>query len=88
MLTDIIPEIINEPVEAGCAPGNKTIGYLAGEISRFRSELKYIADAVPDEWMHEISFIYGHRIEQSLHWAQNCDEVYFRSNPHDFASLV
>jgi hypothetical protein len=49
MLTDIIPDIINEPVEAGCAPGNETIGYLAGEISRLRYELRYIADAAPAE---------------------------------------
>ncbi len=39
-MTDIIPEIIDEPARAGCAPGNETIGYLAGEISRLRSLLK------------------------------------------------
>ena len=47
MLTEIIPEIIEEPVKAGCAPGNETIGYLAGEISRLRSELRNIATAKP-----------------------------------------
>jgi len=39
MSSTIIPEIIQEPAAAGCAPGNETIGYLAGEISRLRSEL-------------------------------------------------
>lgn len=40
MPTEIIPEIIKEPIKAGCAPGNETIGYFAGEVSRLRSELK------------------------------------------------
>lgn len=44
MLSDIIPEIIEEPLKAGCAPGNETIGYLAGEISRLRAALKRIAE--------------------------------------------
>ena len=39
-MTENIPEIIDEPVKAGCAPGNETIGYLAGEISRLRGLLK------------------------------------------------
>lgn len=39
-MTTIIPEIIQETVNAGCKPGNETIGYLAGEISRLRSENK------------------------------------------------
>jgi len=39
MLTDIIPEIIEEPIKAGCEPGNETIGFLAGEISRLRGTL-------------------------------------------------
>jgi hypothetical protein len=40
MLTEIIPEIIQEPTKAGCAPGDETIGYFAGEISRLRSHLR------------------------------------------------
>jgi hypothetical protein len=44
MLSDIIPEIIEEPIKAGCAPGNETIGYLAGEISRLRAVLKRITE--------------------------------------------
>lgn len=38
-MTENIPEIIDEPVKAGCEPGNETIGYLAGEISRLRGLL-------------------------------------------------
>ena len=63
MLTDIIPEIIEEPAKAGCAPGNETIGYLAGEISRLRSELRNIATAKPSEW--------GEMSDQFQPWAQN-----------------
>lgn len=49
-LTHVIPQIIDEPRKAGCAEGNETIGYLAGEISRLRSELKRIAEANPNSW--------------------------------------
>jgi hypothetical protein len=63
MLSDIIPEIIEEPIKAGCAPGNETIGYLAGEISRLRSELRNIATAKPREW--------GEMSDQFQPWAQN-----------------
>ncbi len=35
--TEIIPEIINEPIAAGCVGADETVGYLAGEVSRLRS---------------------------------------------------
>jgi len=63
MLTTIIPEILEEPIKAGCEPGNETIGYLAGEISRLRAELSNIATAKPHEW-DEMS-------DQFQSWAQN-----------------
>jgi hypothetical protein len=40
MLTEIIPEIIEEPTKAGCTNNDQVIGYLAGEISRLRSHLR------------------------------------------------
>lgn len=48
MLTEIIPEIIEEPVKAGCAPGNETLGYMAGEISRLRGTLRLLRDGMKD----------------------------------------
>lgn len=42
MQTEIIPEIIEEPIKAGCAPGNETLGFLAGEISRLRARVRQL----------------------------------------------
>jgi hypothetical protein len=62
-LSTIIPEIINEPILAGCSEGNETIGFFAGEISRLRSELRNIAKAKPEDW--------GDMSDQFQPWAQN-----------------
>lgn len=50
MLTEIIPEIIDDAKTAGCENADQITGYLAAEISRLRSELRNIATAKPREW--------------------------------------